>query len=231
MNIQSERYARHLLVENFTLDHQQKLADAKVFVLGAGGLGSALLLYLAAAGVGHLAIVDFDIVAESNLNRQILYHPGVIGQSKAIEAAKRVQELNPDCQITLINEKITSENCLRLIESFDVVADATDNYSARYAIDDACRQLQKPYVFASAEQFGGQLSVFHFNCAKGYRDLFPQAPEPSSTPPGIIGATAGMIGTMEALEVIKIITGIGKSIAGTLVCIDALNNQYHSFKI
>lgn len=231
MNIQSERYARHLLVDQFTLEHQQKLADAKVFVLGAGGLGSALLLYLAAAGVGHLAIVDFDTVAESNLNRQILYHPGVIGKPKAIEAARRIKEINPDSQITLINEKITSENCQNLIESFDLVADATDNYSTRYIIDDACRKLQKPYVFASAEQLGGQLSVFHYNGAKGYRDLFPQAPEPSSVPPGIIGATAGMIGTMEALEVIKIITGIGPSIAGSLICIDALNNQYHTFKI
>lgn len=231
MNIHSERYARHLLVDHFTLEHQQKLADAKVFVLGAGGLGSALLLYLAAAGLGHLAIVDFDTVAESNLNRQILYHPGVIGKPKAIEAARRIKEINPDCQITLINEKITSENCQSLIESFDLVADATDNYSTRYIIDDACRNLQKPYVFASAEQLGGQLSVFHYNGAKGYRDLFPQAPEPSSTPPGIIGATAGMIGTMEALEVIKIITGIGTSIAGSLICMDALNNQYHTFKI
>jgi adenylyltransferase/sulfurtransferase len=231
MDICAERYSRHLLVESFTPEHQQKLADAKVFVLGAGGLGSPLLLYLAAAGVGHLAIADFDVISESNLNRQILYHDGIIGNAKALEAANRVKQLNADCQVTNINEKITAENCAALIEPFDLVADATDNYSTRYIIDNYCRQVQKPYVFASAEQMGGQLSVFHYNGAKGYRDLFPTPPEPSANPPGIIGAAAGIIGSLEAMEVIKIITGLGTPLCRKLLVINTLENSFQTYSI
>lgn len=218
------RYARHLLVEGFTASHQQQLADSSVLVAGAGGLGSALLMYLAAAGVGHLAIVDFDVVSESNLNRQVLYHPGSLNQLKTQEAAARISQLNPNCRLTVINEKITAQNALQLLAGYHVVADATDNFATRYVLDDACAQLQTPFVYGSAEQWMGQVSVFHFGGAGGYRDLYPDAPSPSDQPPGVMGPMPGLVGTRQALEVIKIITGVGEVLSGKLLMMDVLNN-------
>jgi molybdopterin/thiamine biosynthesis adenylyltransferase len=224
LNHQSERYARHLLIDGFTEAHQQKMAEASVFVAGSGGLGSALLTYLAAAGVGHLGIVDFDVVAESNLNRQVLYHPELIGQSKAKNAAKRIAELNPDCRLTVFEKKITADNCANLIAAFDLVADATDNFAARYVIDDACEKQHKPFVYASVEQWGGQISVFHHQGAKGYRSLYPEAPADSKTP-GVLGPVAGLIGLYEAIEVVKVITGLGEPLVKKLMVIDTLRNE------
>lgn len=220
----SERYARHLLIDGFSEAHQQKLAEASVFVAGSGGLGSALLTYLSAAGVGHLGIVDFDVVAESNLNRQVLYHPELIGQSKAQHAAKRIAQLSPECKLTVFEEKITADNCEQLIAGFDLVADATDNFATRYVLDAACEKLQKPYVYASVEQWGGQLSVFHHLGAAGYSNLYPEPPAGNKTP-GVMGPVAGLIGLYEAIEVVKVITGLGEPLAKKLMVIDTLKNE------
>ncbi|TCO07480.1 HesA/MoeB/ThiF family protein [Natronoflexus pectinivorans] len=225
------RYARHLLLDNFDESHQERLAKSSVLVVGAGGLGSALLLYLSAAGVGHIGVLDFDVISTSNLNRQILYHPGLVGELKSEEAAKRVKEINPDCKVTCFNRKVTTENAADTIRGFDVVADATDNFQVRYAVDDACRKLNVPLVYGTAEQWGGQLSVFHFNGAKGYSDLYPEAPEVKKTPPGVMGPMPGFIGTRQALEIIKIITGQGEVLAGKLMVFDVLNNQNLVFDI
>ncbi|MCA1745259.1 MAG: HesA/MoeB/ThiF family protein [Bacteroidales bacterium] len=219
------RYDRHLLLKGFDAAHQARLSKSSVLVAGAGGLGSALLLYLAAAGVGHLGIVDFDVVSESNLNRQILYHPGVIDHLKSEEAARRVKELNPDCRLTVLNRKITDDNAVNTLRGFEVVADATDNFATRYALDAACGQLHIPFVYGSAEQWGGQLSVFHYNGAGSYRDLYPDMPEATTQPPGVMGPMPGFIGTRQALEVIKIITGQGEVLAGQLMVYDVLNNR------
>ena len=219
----SERYARHFLIDGFTEAHQQKLSEAKVFVAGSGGLGSALLTYLAAAGVGHLGIVDFDTVATSNLNRQVLYHPGIIGELKAREAAKRIAQLAPECKLTVFEEKITDDNCADMVSAFDLVADATDNFATRYVIDDACAKLSKPFVYASVEQWGGQISVFHHKGAAGYIQLYPEPPTHTKTP-GVLGPVAGLIGLYEAVEVIKVITGLGEPLVNKLMVIDTLTN-------
>lgn len=226
-----ERYSRHLLVDGFSDKHQEKLKEAKVLVVGAGGLGSPVLFYLSGAGVGTIGIVDFDEVSESNLNRQILYTPDLLGESKADEASKRINKFAPNCIVKQFNTRLTNENAHEIINQFDIVADGTDNFSTRYLIDDACKKLGKPYVYATAEQMGGQLSVFHYSGAGSYRDLYPEESAASENPPGIIGATAGLVGSYEAIEVIKIITGLGTNLAGKLMIIDALNHQHQLFPI
>lgn len=219
------RYSRHLLVDRFTSIHQQKIKDASVLVIGAGGLGSAILMYLAAAGIGRIGIVDYDSISVSNLNRQILYHPGIIEQSKVNEAAKRIKELNPDCSIEVFNTKLTNDNAQSIIEQFDVIADATDNFTTRYIADATCKKLNRPFVYGTAEQWSGQISVFHYQGAGGYCDLYPQQNETHASTPGIIGPMAGVIGTRQAIEIIKIVTGLGEVLSNKLLIIDALNNQ------
>jgi len=161
------RYERHLFLDNFDASHQKLLSESSVLVAGAGGLGSALLLYLAAAGVGHIGIVDFDVISESNLNRQVLYSYNAIGCLKTQKAAERIKELNPDCRLTVNNIKLTKDSAKDALSGFNIVVDATDNYPARYAIDGACRELGVPFVYGSAEGWGGQLSVFHYKGAGG----------------------------------------------------------------
>ncbi|MFT3739749.1 MAG: HesA/MoeB/ThiF family protein [Breznakibacter sp.] len=229
VNPDSERYSRHLLVDGFDRSHQKKLACASVFVAGCGGLGSAILTYLGAVGVGHLGFVDFDTVSESNLNRQVLYHPGQIGLPKAEKAAKRLGQISPDCRLTVFNRRMDAENINDMVNGFDIVMDATDNFAARYLLDDTCNQLQKPFVYATAEQWGGQLSVFHYRGAKGYRQLYPSQPLPAATPPGIMGPVAGLIGMYAAIESVKIITGLGNVLSGKLLCVDALRMDHQVF--
>lgn len=219
------RYARHLLLPGFTTHHQQLLARSSVLVAGAGGLGSALLLYLAAAGVGHLGIVDFDEVSESNLNRQLLYEPRHLGALKTQVAAEKIRSLNPDCRLTVLNRRLEASNTVDSLRGFEVVADATDNFAARYALDAACERLRLPFVYGSAEGWGGQVSVFHYGGAGGYRHLYPESPEWGAGPPGVMGPLPGLVGTRQALEVVKIITGQGEVLAGKLWIFDALNNQ------
>ncbi len=224
------RYARHLAIPEFGKDGQQKLKDANVLVIGSGGLGSPVLLYLTAAGVGHIGIVDFDVVDESNLQRQVLFTVGDIGKSKAETAKKRLEALNPHVRFTVYNTAITKDNALDIIAGYDIVADGTDNFPTRYLVNDACVLARKVNVYASIFRFEGQVSVFNFPNADGtrgpnYRDLFPEPPPPGLVPScaegGVLGVLPGIIGSMQASEVIKVITGVGEPLAGRLFLYDA----------
>jgi len=226
-----ERYSRHLIIPEFNIEGQRKLKAAKVLVVGSGGLGSPLLLYLAAAGVGTLGIVDFDVVDESNLQRQVLFGVESVGQPKVEAAKKRIESLNPHIQVNIYNTHLNSENALDIIKNYDVVADGTDNFPTRYLVNDACCILGKTNVYASIFRFDGQVSVFNYKKKNGelgpnYRDLFPEPPPPGLVPScaegGVIGVLPGIVGSLQANEVIKVITGIGDPLVGRLFLFDAL---------
>ncbi len=234
------RYNRHIIIPEFGLESQQKLKAAKVLVVGSGGLGSPVLLYLAAAGVGTIGIIDFDVVDDSNLQRQILFGVESVGIPKVEAARKRLQALNPHIKINLYNEQLTSINALDIIRDYDVVADGTDNFPTRYLVNDACILTGKPNVYASIFQFEGQVSVFNFQNSKGetgpnYRDLYPTPPPPGLVPScaegGVLGVLPGIIGSMQASEVIKVITGVGETLSGRFFIFDALNFETRTFKI
>lgn len=245
MNIQFSkeelaRYDRHVVLPAFGLEAQQKLKAAKVLVVGSGGLGSPLLLYLAAAGVGTIGIVDFDVVDDSNLQRQVLFGKEDIGKAKVASAKTRLESLNPYIEIRLHPLRLSSENALEIIREYDVVADGTDNFPTRYLVNDACVLLGKTNVYASIFQFEGQVSVFNYLNDQGergpnYRDLYPTPPSPDLVPNcaegGVLGVLPGIIGSMQALEVIKVITGIGDTLSGRLFLFDALTFQTSTFKI
>ena len=212
-----ERYSRHLIIPDFNIEGQRKLKEAKVLVVGSGGLGSPLLLYLTAAGVGNIGLVDFDVVDETNLQRQVLFSVDDVGTPKVDAAVKRLKALNPHVNFTVHNTQLTSENALDIIANYDVVADGTDNFPTRYLVNDACVILNKTNVYASIFRFEGQVSVFNYtNSASetgpNYRDLFPTPPPPGLVPScaegGVIGVLPGIIGSLQANEVIKVITGI-----------------------
>jgi len=224
------RYARHFAIPEFGLSGQQKLKDSKVLVVGAGGLGSPVLLYLAAAGVGTLGIVDFDTVDLSNLQRQVLYNVEDIGQSKALLAKKRLLAMNPNLNIRVYQEAFTKDNALELVAQYDVVADGTDNFPTRYLVNDACVLQGKVNVYASIFRFEGQVSVFNLTKEDGsrgpnYRDLFPAPPPPDMVPNcaegGVLGVLPGIIGSLQACEVIKVLTGVGEPLSGRLFLFDA----------
>lgn len=234
------RYNRHIIIPEFGLDAQQKLKAAKVLVIGSGGLGSPVLLYLAAAGVGNIGIVDFDVVDDSNLQRQVLFGVESVGQPKVEGARKRLASLNPHINITVYNTQINSGNALDLIKDYDVVADGTDNFPTRYLINDACVLSGKVNVYASIFQFEGQLSVFNYTNAAGevgpnYRDLYATPPPPGLVPScaegGVLGVLPGIIGSLQALEVIKVITGVGEVLSGRFYSFDALTFESRTFKI
>jgi len=234
------RYARHLALPEFGLEAQQKLKAAKVLVVGAGGLGSPLLLYLAAVGVGTIGIVDFDVVDESNLQRQVLFGKGDLGLLKTEAAKKRLISLNPFIHIQLHNTQLSSANAIEVIREYDVVADGSDNFPTRYLVNDACVLLNKPNVFGAIFQFEGQVSVFNFIDKNGkmgpnYRDLHPTPPPPGTVPScaegGVLGVLPGIIGSMQASEVIKVITGIGEPLSGRLFHFDTLDFESRIFKI
>lgn len=229
-----ERYNRQMLLKQFGETGQQKLLQAKVLVVGAGGLGCPVLQYLAAAGVGKIGIIDDDIVALSNLHRQVLYSVHDIGLSKAERAAFVLQQLNPEITIVAYNERLTVQNALDIIAAFDIVVDGTDNFSTRYMINDACVLLNKPLVYGAVSQFEGQVAIFNSNQQNGkpsvnYRDLFPQPPGEGEIQnceeAGVLGVLPGIIGTMQANETIKLITGIGQPLINRLLTYNALNNQ------
>jgi molybdopterin/thiamine biosynthesis adenylyltransferase/rhodanese-related sulfurtransferase len=233
------RYARHLNLPDFGIEAQLKLKQARVLVIGAGGLGSPVLLYLAAAGVGHIGIVEYDKVDESNLQRQILYSTEDIGKSKAVMARKRLLEINPLIEVDLFETSITRFNALEIIRNYDVVADGTDNFPTRYLVNDACVLTGKPNVYASIFRYEGQLSVFNLPGPDGsftpnYRDLYPQPPAPDAVPNcaegGVLGVLPGILGSMQANEVIKIITGIGKPLAGRLCLVDTADFTIRTLK-
>ncbi len=239
-NAELSRYNRHVIIPGFGLEAQKKLKAAKVLVIGCGGLGSPVLLYLAAAGIGTIGIVDFDLVDDSNLQRQVLFGVDSIGQPKVEAACKRLEALNPYIQIIPYNTRLTSENAMDIIRDYDVVADGTDNFPTRYLVNDACILLGKPIVYASIHQFEGQVSVFNFKQANGetgpnYRDLYPSPPAPDLVQDcaegGVLGVLPGIIGSVQALEVIKVITGLGETLSGRFYMFDALSFESRLLKI
>lgn len=234
------RYNRHIIIPEFGLAAQQKLKAAKVLVVGSGGLGSPVLLYLAAAGIGTIGIVDFDVVDDSNLQRQVLFGVNEIGKPKVEAAKARLQALNPHIEFVLYNTQLTSQNALNIIKDYDVVADGTDNFPTRYLVNDACVLLGKPNVYASIFQFEGQVAVFNYRRAGGefgpnYRDLYPTPPPPGLVPScaegGVLGVLPGIIGSLQALEVIKVITGVGEPLSGRFYIFDALRFESRTFNI
>lgn len=234
------RYDRHIIIPGFGFEAQKKLKAAKVLVIGSGGLGSPALLYLAAAGVGTIGIIDFDVVDDSNLQRQVLFGVDEIGKPKVEAAKKRLESLNPHINIRVYNQQLTSQNALDIIKDYDVVADGTDNFPTRYLVNDACVLLGKPNAYASIFQFEGQVSVFNYTNEEGevgpnYRDLYPTPPPPGLVPScaegGVLGVLPGIIGSLQALEVIKIITGVGETLSGRFFIFDALSFESRTFKI
>lgn len=234
------RYKRHLLLSEIGLEGQKKIKNAKVLVVGAGGLGCPALQYLAAAGVGHIGIADFDVVDLSNLQRQILYTVDDIGKSKALTAAKKLNGLNPEITIQAYNFQLTNSNALELISIYDLVIDGSDNFSTRYLVNDACVLLGKPLVYGAVLRFEGQVGVFNLtdkesNFKTSYRDLFPEPPDLISTlscnEAGVLGVLPGIIGTMQATEALKIITGIGKPLCNKIISYNALLNTFYDFQI
>jgi molybdopterin/thiamine biosynthesis adenylyltransferase/rhodanese-related sulfurtransferase len=229
------RYDRHIILPSFGPEAQQKLKSAKVLVVGSGGLGSPLLLYLAAAGVGTIGIADFDKVDDSNLHRQVLFNINDIGKPKAEVAAEKLKLLNPHINPIAYNTKLTSGNALEIINQYDIVADGTDNFPTRYLVNDACVITGKPNVYASVFQFEGQVAVFNYNDGPNYRDLYPTPPKPGVVPDcatgGVLGVLPGIIGSLQALEVIKIITGIGEPLSGKFYIFDALRFEGKTFII
>jgi len=234
-----KRYNRHIILPEFGMEAQEKLKTAKVLVIGAGGLGCPVLLYLTAAGVGTLGIIDFDNVDESNLQRQILFSTEDIGKSKAEIAAKKLSAQNPHSKFIIHNTKLEKGNALDIIKDYDAVVDGSDNFPTRYLVNDACVILNKPLVFGSIFKFEGQVTVFNFTDKNGkrgptYRCLFPEAPKDGEVPNcseiGVLGVLPGMIGSMQANEAIKVITGIGEVLSGKLLITDALSMQSSTLK-
>ncbi|MEM6523565.1 MAG: molybdopterin-synthase adenylyltransferase MoeB [Bacteroidota bacterium] len=235
-----ERYSRHLIIPEFNIKGQRKLKNSKVLVVGTGGLGAPLLQYLTAAGVGTIGIADFDIVDDSNLQRQVLFSVDDVGEPKVSAALKRLKGLNPHVNFEIHNTQLTSENALEIIKEYDIVADGTDNFPTRYLVNDACVILNKTNVYASIFRFDGQVSVFNYVDADGnrgpnYRDLFPSPPPPGLVPScaegGVIGVLPGIIGSLQANEVIKVITGIGEPLSGRLFLFDALTFETRTVKL
>jgi len=227
-----DRYNRQIILPNFGTKAQEKLSQAKVLVVGAGGLGCPVLQLIAASGVGNLGIVDFDAVDISNLQRQILFDESSAGCNKAIAAKEKLQQLNSDIKITAFPEKLTKQNALKLLENYDMAVGCTDDFQSRYVLDDTCRLSDKPWVYGAVYQYEGQVSVFNVEkegTKTTYRDLFPKLPHPENTPdsnqPGVLGTLTGIIGALQAQEVIKLITGIGEVLAGKLLLFNVLDYQ------
>ena len=229
------RYSRHVIMPEVGLDGQRKLKAAKVLVIGTGGLGSPLALYLAAAGVGTLGLVDFDIVDVSNLQRQIIHGTADVGRSKCQSAAARLRDVNPEVALDLWEERFTSKNALDIVKHYDVVVDGTDNFPTRYLVNDACVLLNKPNVYGSIFRFDGQATVFDPRVGPCYRCLYPEPPPPGEVPScaegGVLGILPGVIGCIQATETIKLILGIGKPLIGRLLHYDALAMTFKTFKI
>lgn len=226
-------YSRQIILPDFGITTQEKIKQAKVLVIGAGGLGCPVLQYLVAAGVGNIGIADADIISVSNLHRQILYAFSDIGKPKAQVAKEKQQQQNPYVSINAYVENITIENAFELIKNYDIICDCTDNFSARYLINDACVIMKKPFVSASILRYEGQLSVFNHKTAINYRAIFPEMPTniPNCAEAGVIGSLCGIMGSLQANEVLKIITEIGNTLEGKLLCFNALDNSTKLFKI
>jgi len=214
---------------------QKRLKEAKVAVVGAGGLGSPVLMYLGAAGVGHIGIFDFDTVDRSNLQRQVLYGEATLGKSKVEAAADRIEDLNPNVQVVVYNQGLNSENAIELLQPYDIVVDGTDNFPTRYLLNDACVILDKPLVYGSIYRFEGQISVFNYQGGPTYRDLFPTPPAPNSVPScaeaGVLGVLPAVVGSIQANEVVKLILGIGTPLSGRLILYNALDMTFDELSL
>jgi len=230
-----QRYSRHLIMPEVGMEGQRKLKQAEVLLIGAGGLGAPLGLYLAAAGVGRIGLVDFDVVDASNLQRQVTYSTADVGRSKLEVAKERLAGINPHIQIDTFEERLSSENALDTFRSFDIVADGTDNFPTRYLVNDACVLLGKPNVYGSIFRFEGQASVFYAKEGPCYRCLYPEPPPPGLVPScaegGVLGVLPGIVGTLQALEVIKLILGGGDPLIGRLLLFDALKMSFRELKL
>jgi thiazole biosynthesis adenylyltransferase ThiF len=235
---QIKRYARHIILPEVGGKGQEKLLNSKVLVIGAGGLGSPAILYLAAAGVGTIGIVDFDVVDLSNLQRQIIHNTERVGTPKVESARRTVEMLNPDVKVITYNTRISKENIMDIIKDYDVVLDGTDNFPTRFLINDACYFAGKPLVSAAMLRFEGQVSVFDFRIKEQspcYRCLFPEPPPPGLVPScqeaGILGSIGGIMGCIQATEAIKLILGIGEPLVGKLLIMDALSMDFRKVKL
>ena len=232
---QIERYSRHIILPEVGGSGQQKMLEARVLLLGAGGLGSPAAYYLAAAGIGNLGIVDFDQVDLSNLQRQIIHSTERIGMLKTESAKKTIQALNPDVNVTLYNEKMDSSNIMRLIEDYDYVVDGSDNFPTRYLVNDACVMKNKTLIHGSIYRFEGQVTVFKPGDGPCYRCLYPEPPPPGMVPNcqegGVLGVLAGVIGNLQVVEVLKLILGIGKPLVGKLLIYDALKTEFRNLRL
>jgi sulfur-carrier protein adenylyltransferase/sulfurtransferase len=230
-----KRYSRHLIIPDVGMTGQKRLKNAKVLVVGAGGLGSPALLYLAAAGVGTLGIVDFDVVDESNLQRQIIHGVSDVGRLKAESARNSIREINPYVEVVLHTERLDSDNALQIFEPYDLIVDGTDNFATRYLVNDAAVLLGKPYVWGSIYRFDGQASVFWAEHGPCYRCLYPEPPPPGMVPScaegGVLGVLCASIGSIQVNEAIKVITGIGEPLVGRLMIYDALEMTYRSVQV
>jgi adenylyltransferase/sulfurtransferase len=230
-----ERYSRHLIIPEFNIEGQRRLKSARVLVVGTGGLGAPLLQYLTAAGVGTIGVVDFDTVDASNLQRQVLFTLDDVGRPKAEAAVARLQRQNPHVRFEVHPVRLTSENALSIIGQYDVVADGTDNFPTRYLVNDACVLTGKVNVYASIFRFEGQVSVFNYRGGPHYRDLFPEPPPPGLVPScaegGVLGVLPGIIGSVQASEVIKVVTGVGEPLSGRFFMFDALRFETRILKI
>jgi sulfur-carrier protein adenylyltransferase/sulfurtransferase len=230
-----ERYSRHLILPEVGLDGQKRLKAASVLCIGTGGLGSPLLLYLAAAGIGRIGIVDFDVVDTSNLQRQVIHGTSWVGKPKIQSAKDRILEINPYCQVDLYETRLSSENALGIVEPYDIVVDGTDNFPTRYLVNDACVLLNKPNVYGSIFRFEGQATVFNYEGGPNYRDLYPEPPPPGLVPScaegGVLGILPGIIGVIQATETVKIILGQGNTLSGRLLLYNALNMTFRELKL
>jgi adenylyltransferase/sulfurtransferase len=229
------RYSRHLIIPEIGMTGQKRLKNARVLVIGAGGLGSPALLYLAAAGVGTLGIVEFDVVDESNLQRQVIHGQSDIGRSKAQSARDSIKEVNPYVDVVLHEVRLDNDNALEIFSGYDLILDGTDNFATRYLVNDAAVLTGKPYVWGSIYRFEGQVSVFWAEHGPQYRDLYPEAPPPGMVPScaegGVLGVLCASIGSVMGTEAVKLITGIGEPLVGRLMVYDALEMSYTTLKI
>ena len=234
---QIQRYARHIILDEVGGAGQRRLLDAKVLVVGAGGLGSPVALYLAAAGVGTIGLADFDVVDVTNLQRQILHDTSEIGNAKTASGARRLEAINPDVDVIGINERLDSSNAFKTLEAYDVIVDGSDNFPTRYLLNDACYLLKKPLVHGAIFQFEGQNTTFDArrDDSPCYRCLFPMPPPPGSVPncaqAGVFGVLAGTVGTIQATEAIKLICEIGEPLVGRLILYDALETRFTNVRV
>jgi adenylyltransferase/sulfurtransferase len=229
-----ERYSRHIIIPGIGIEGQEKLKAAKVLVIGAGGLGSPISMYLAAAGVGKIGIVEFDDISLSNLQRQILYSTNDVGHRKSNYAQRRLEEINPNTEVKLYEKRLVSSNALEIFKDYDIIADGSDNFATRYLVNDACVILSKPFVYGSIFRFEGQVTFFDPKTGPCYRCLYPVPPEPGAVPTceegGVLGVLPGIIGSLQANEVLKYILGVGETLSGRLLIFDALKTGFRQLK-